>query len=865
VRDDAGERRADDASVSGPASHGRILVADADGQLAKAVGELLRERGYDAIECGSGSEALAALSEQDFDVVVVDRRLPDVDGVALLRSVRASHPTIAGILTVDAGTPGTAAELVEASGAFGYLLKPFPSAALLPMLAQAVEVRQLRRENQQLRESLSIYESANSSALTSDRAEMLGGVARIAARQADADEACILLPTPDGKSLEVVVARGGSVSYLVGQRLPIDEGIVGWVARHHAPLVLRGDAGGTGPYGAIDARADSYSSVVFPMLASQKLVGLISVGRVRTHQPFSASQIEALAVLGNVAASIVQTASLFAQARDAERKYRAIFENAIEGIYQSTLEGAFLSANSALATMYGFATPADLTRQVADIGQQLYVDPERRAALRRLLVEGQAVRGFEAQIRRNDGRLIWISESVRLVRGGSSGEVYCEGTVEDITERKNAELERERSAVALRESHQNLERALARVTQMHQQIIQQERLRALGQMAGEVAHDFNNNLAMIVGFSELLLKRPDYLANSDKVRSHLQMIRAVADDAAKVVDRLRDFSRQREEGEVFEPVDLNDLVERCMLLTQPRWRNQAQAAGVTIHVETDLQPIPAILGNVADLRDALTNLIFNAVDAMPSGGTLTIRTQLAGPRVCMEVMDTGVGMTDEVRQRCFEPFFTTKGERGSGLGLSMVYGMVQRHDGSIEVDTAPERGTTFTVCLPIAASEPSAPAPAAPVEPTEAPRRVLLVEDEAALRRILTEFLTIDRHLVETAANGQEGLEKFLANLALDDPSARFDLVITDLAMPHMSGDQLAQAIKQANPGTPVILLTGLGEMLRASGEQPEGVDLVVAKPIRMAALQRAVAQISGAGSAGRTTTNGDDQALAPV
>jgi CheY-like chemotaxis protein len=323
------------------------------------------------------------------------------------------------------------------------------------------------------------------------------------------------------------------------------------------------------------------------------------------------------------------------------------------------------------------------------------------------------------------------------------------------------------------------------------------------------------------------------------------MIRAVADDAAKVVDRLREFSRQRGEGEVLVPVDLNELVERCVLLTQPRWRNQAQAAGVTIRVETDLQPLPPVMGNAADLRDALTNLIFNAVDAMPRGGTLTIRTRLDGQRARLEIADTGVGMSEEVRRRCFDPFFTTRGESGTGLGLSMVYGTIQRHEGTIDVESAPQQGTTFILRLPVAANEPVATPPPAPVDALRASRRVLLVEDEAALRRILTEFLTIDRHVVETAANGREGLDKFLANRELEDPNSRFELVITDLAMPQMSGDQLAAAIKRADPSMPIILLTGLGEMLRAQGDQPEGVDLVVAKPISIAALQRAIAQVS--------------------
>ncbi len=875
MREDVGGRRPDSRRVGSPmrsvvndsvpssSDLGRVLIVDADSDFVTTIGEVLRDQGYDATGYVSGIEAFDALNERDFDVIVADERLPDINGVSLLRRIRESHPAIVGILMTESAPPSAIAELMRNSAAFDCLSKPFTAAALVPILDRAVEVGYLRKENQQLRESLSIYELANASVTSSDVPRILGEIAKTALRQVDADEVSILLPTADGSALEVAAAHGPNADRLVGRRVAIDDGVVGWVARHRDRLVIRG--GAAGRFAALDPHGESSITVLFPMLFAKKLVGVVSVGTVRGQRPFTPGQIESLGVLADVAASVVQTASLYAQAREAEQKYRTIFENAIEGIYQSTASGKFLSANPSLAQMFGYATPEALMLDVTDIGRQLYVDPERRAELHRRLNEGSAVRGFVSQMRRRDGQVIWVSESARLVGGGLDGQVYCEGAVEDITTRKVAEIEWERSAVALRESHRNLEDALARVKKMHLQVIQQERLSALGQMANGVAHDFNNDLAMIVGFSELLLKRSENLANPEKVRSYLQMIRAVAGDAAKVVDRLREFSRHRDEGEVFVPVNLNELVDQCILLTQPRWRNQAQAAGVTIQIETDLHPLPNVSGNASDLRDALTSLIFNAVDAMPEGGTLTFRTRLEGQRARLEVIDTGTGMSDEVRQHCFEPFFTTKGERGTGLGLSLVYGTIQRHDGSIEIQTTAGQGTTISVQLPLATTAAEIPAPdpvPAPIEDPAAPRRVLLVEDEAPLRRILTEFLSIERHVVETAANGREGLEKFLTNVSLEDSSAHFNLVVTDLAMPEMSGDQLAVGIKNAKPDVPIILLTGLGEMLRASGEKPVGVDLVLAKPVSMATLQRAVVQVTSGRMQSTPSTNLGDAGL---
>jgi CheY-like chemotaxis protein len=305
-----------------------------------------------------------------------------------------------------------------------------------------------------------------------------------------------------------------------------------------------------------------------------------------------------------------------------------------------------------------------------------------------------------------------------------------------------------------------------------------------------------------------------------------------------VVNRLREFYRRREDDEVFTPVDLNNLVEQAISLTQPKWKNQAEAKGIAFHTVTELGKIPVIIGNAADLREALTNLIFNAVDAMPQGGTITLRTRADNSRVILEVADTGVGMTEEVRRRCLEPFFTTKGDHGTGLGLSMVYGILQRHGGTIDIQTTLGRGTTFVLSLPVKVESPVV-TEVDSVPTAIRPLRVLLVDDQETVRQILREYLDGDGHTVTTATNGSEGFEKF--------QSAEFDVVLLDRAMPGMSGDQVAAAIKQVNPQMPIILLTGFGNMMQAAGEKPPGVDLVLAKPVTIAGLQSALASVVAA------------------
>jgi signal transduction histidine kinase len=233
-----------------------------------------------------------------------------------------------------------------------------------------------------------------------------------------------------------------------------------------------------------------------------------------------------------------------------------------------------------------------------------------------------------------------------------------------------------------------------------QQLAQSERLRALGSMAGGIAHEFNNSLGPIVGFTDMLLKRPAVAEDAEKRTRLLRNIYTAATDAAATVERLRDFYRSREGDEAIEPLSIRELVSTTVSMTRPKWRGEAEAGGRRIRLTTHLQDAPPVVGNPTELRQVLTNLVFNAVDAMPAGGVISVRTASEDGKVLIEVTDTGIGMSEEVRKRCLDPFFTTKHERGSGLGLAMVYGTVQRHGGTIEVESEEGRGTTFRIWLP---------------------------------------------------------------------------------------------------------------------------------------------------------------------
>jgi signal transduction histidine kinase len=258
----------------------------------------------------------------------------------------------------------------------------------------------------------------------------------------------------------------------------------------------------------------------------------------------------------------------------------------------------------------------------------------------------------------------------------------------------------------------DLKQALSDLRDNEQILVQTQRLSAVGTMASGIAHDFNNSLMLIMGSGEILLSDAERqrLTKEDAIPL-LNDILTAARDAVTLVSQLRKFSRSTKIEEVHQPVDLNAVIEQSVSFTKPKWDTQASGNGSRIRVVVDFEEIPVILGDVARLRDAITNLIFNAVDAMPKGGTLTLRTCHEGNFVLLKVTDTGIGMPEEVRRRCFEPFFTTKGQNGTGLGLAMVHEIAQHHLGTIDIASEPGKGTMFTLRLPVSAISPAAPVP----------------------------------------------------------------------------------------------------------------------------------------------------------
>lgn len=384
----------------------------------------------------------------------------------------------------------------------------------------------------------------------------------------------------------------------------------------------------------------------------------------------------------------------------------------------------------------------------------------------------------------------------------------------------------------VRERTARLEQTIAELKELQQQIIRQERLRALGAMAGGIAHDFNNALMVMRGYSEMFTQEPERCQDSARVLQSFQAIGTASRDAAEIVRRLREFYRPYSSGEEDRrPVHLGRLVAEAAHLSQPIWQTQTQAAGVHIELKLELEEVPAFPASESELREVIVNLIFNAVDAMPTGGQITLRSGVEDGYAYFEVEDTGVGMTEETRRHCLEPFYTTKGDRGTGLGLAITYGIVRRHSGIIRVNSEVDCGTQFVVLLPLSEVEEQVADEPLGI-PFSKPLNVLIVDDQASICSLLSNSLRQDSHTVVLAEDGREGLEKFLAG--------RFDVVITDRAMPRMSGEQLATEIKAIAPLQPVILLTGCLDEL----ETPAHVDLLIRKPTSMHAIREAINKV---------------------
>ncbi len=518
----------------------------------------------------------------------------------------------------------------------------------------------------------------------------------------------------------------------------------------------------------------------FPLRLGEEVLGVIEFFSADIREP-DADLLEMFDIIGSQIGQFMERKRAEESELHANQKYRSIFDNAVEGIFQTTVNGKFLTVNPAMAQMLGYKSPKELMAAVQDVARQLYVNPSRRQEYAALLAEHGVVSGFECEFLRKDGTPIWVSLTARVIRNSKGEITNYEGTIENISPRKLVE----------------------------EQLRQAQKMEAVGRLAGGVAHDFNNLLTVINGFSEIVIAQ---MATDNPQRGLLEEVLKAGDRAADLTRQLLAFSRKQ----VLEPkvLILTQLVTDSEKILR---RLIGEDVELSVKAAPDLWPVMADPGQ---MQQVIMNLVVNARDAMPSGGQLLLETAnvdidpehadkhadvAPGPFVRFAVTDTGDGMDPATRARIFEPFFTTKGpDKGTGLGLAVVYGIIKQSGGFISVYTEPGHGTTFKIYLPrylgiqVMAEKPT--------EPLAIPRgteTILLVEDDDAVRQMASQSLKQCGYTVILAGNGVEGL-----HVAAEQTSP-FHLVITDVIMPNLNGKEMVDQLVVKHPGLKVLYTSG--------------------------------------------------------
>ena len=526
-------------------------------------------------------------------------------------------------------------------------------------------------------------------------------------------------------------------------------------------------------------------------------------------QPFRGSGREPIGIVETLR-DITERKKSERELKETKEFLERVIENSKDGILIVDDKGCMLSCNNALEQMSGF-------RKEEMLGNHASMLTIKDRAMRKRILEktGELFeKGFatyEATFKSKDGHYIEAECISSMIKNEEGSYIAGVSIIRDITERKR----------------------------MEQRLLQSEKLKSLEELAGGVAHNFNNILAAILGRAQLLMMdiqtpqgMPERRKTAVDLRKSLEVIEEAALDGASTVKRIQDFSRKRGDESSIMTVDLNGIIEQSLEITRGRWKDEAESKDIKITIERDGAALPSVEGTVSELIELFAHLINNAIDAMPRGGTIAIKSCADSKEVTVTIEDTGTGIPPTVRDRIFDPFFTTKGVQSTGLGLSASYGIVKSHGGTIGVESREGEGTTFTVKLPVSGKK-GAEEKRKPALKKHLKVRILVIEDEKEIRELLTDILTMNQFEVDVASNGSEGVTLF--------KEKKFDLVFTDLGMPGMSGWQVAQEIKKIDNRTPVALITGWQVKAGAEEMKEKGVDLMINKPFQIDQVLRLV------------------------
>ncbi len=694
--------------------------------------------------------------------------------------------------------------------------------------------------------------------------EMFGIAMDRLARLLEADRSMLFLLDPERGTLQPTAARGFRREDLGGVSIAPGEGLVGraYLEGRLLSYARPADAAPSDPF---VARFPVRDAVAVPIRADDQVLGVLYAGRRGRSVPFTAEDVQLLLVIADRVATACAHQHLTDRAADHVARLREI-----EAFSSQALVGRDLSETLARACETGcrllgvrvvalgvpdgqgglrLGAASGLPGPVAeawhvDLEEGLareMLETQRPVARRDLRELAAAPEAFLQALDVRGCLLLPLRIHARTVGALYMGDGRPREFSGDAVEAAQVlaslaalAIENERLYGEVRSGFESL-----RSAQEH--MIVSEKTRALGEMAGGVAHEFNNILAIILGKIQLMMAR----TTDEAYRESLGQVEEAAWRAADIVRRLHAFASTRLD-DATAMTDMNTLVHDAVTLTRGLWKNEAETRGLRIEVSTDLEETPPVPGNTAELREAVTNVVLNAIDAMPRGGQIRLSTRARDEGVELSVSDTGEGMSESVRRRIFDPFFSTRSPIRTGLGLSVVHGIIVRHRGRIDVVSEEGRGTTITLWLPAGvpvASPPAVPAPAAgaPGRPEresdeeDGPGSVLVLEDEEQIRQMLVESLTQAGYRVASAGDGLSGLASFQRE--------RFDVVLADLSLPERSGLEVARDVKRMSPETAVVLLTGWGHLLDPVRLRASGVDLTLVKPFRLERVLAVVAE----------------------
>ena len=772
-----------------------ILIAEDSPTQAEQLQYILSQHGYHLTVVRNGLEALAAIAKRPPTLVISDVIMPFMDGYQLCSQIKRDSRlrNLPVILLTSLSDPADVVKGLE-SGADSFIFKPYDEQYLLTRISYTLANRHLR-ENDSAQMGVEVVFAGRKFFITSDRLQILNLL--LSTYEAAVHKNQELTTTQD----ELRHLNDHLESRIKERTVALEAEVV---ERKQAQSKLQLQLGRLDLLyritRAIGERQDLQS--IFQVVIRRLEDDLpIDFGCICLYQPAT----ETLSAV-SIGVKSRQVGNELARTRDA---------------------GIPIESNGLTSCIHGqLLYEPDTAESSSAFAQRLAGGGLRSLVIAPLLAESTVF-----------GVLI----AARLQsRAFSSAE--CE-FVRQLSEHV---------ALAAHQSrlHGNLQQAYDDLRLSQQTLMQQDRLRALGQMASGVAHDINNAISPVALYTESLLEQETSI--SERGRKYLVTIRRAIEDVAQTVARMREFYRPHEPQMALAHLDLNQLIQQVLDLTRVRWRDEPQQRGLVIDVHRELDAeLPYIEGADGEIRDAMTNLVLNAIDAMPTGGTLTLRTSIVraeggagdtiGDLVRLEVGDTGVGMDEETLRRCLEPFFTTKGARGTGMGLAMIYGMAQRHRAAMNIDSQPGKGTTISLDFPVAVTEKSPTMRVPMLKMPANPLRLLLVDDDALILESLGNTLGSDGHLIVTADGGQAGIDAFIASLG---DVERFAAVITDLGMPHVDGRRVAAAVKLASPTTPVIMLTGWGQRLLDDKEMPQDVDRVLNKPPTLMELRKALSEL---------------------